>query len=295
MRAVRMRRGAAVLATLLVTSVAAAACSSSSSSDDADKAPVGSGKVAVPSQFKGKLVAPAVVGYPPYAFLEGKDAQGISVDLAKALGGPWGETVTLKNDSFENALLGVNRETYLGAFGADVTAEREKIFDQVSFLKDYHSFMTLADADDIGDSMDSLCGLKIALVAADSSIPVLKEQSATCTKDGKDAITVLTFADQGAATLAVQSKQADATTATVTNLGYIQKKAGNVFKVSGPHYHYVLISVAAKKGNGMAQALADGINELIDSGEYAKILKRYGVESTAVERAEVNPDPNVEP
>ena len=176
-----------------------------------------------------------------------------------------------------------------------MTAEREKVFDQVSFLKDYHSFMTLASSPDLADSMDALCGKKVALVAADSSIPVLKDQSATCEKDGKGAITVLTFADQGAAPLAVQSKQADATTATVTNLGYIQKKAGNVFKVTGPRYHYVLISVAAKKGNGMAQAIADGINELIDNGQYAAILKRYGVEATAVERAEVNPDPNIQP
>jgi len=291
------RRGAAVLATLAVTSIVATGCgsSSSSSSSDATTAPASSAKVAVPSQFKGKLVAPAVVGYPPYAFLDGSDAKGISVDLAKALGGPWGETVTLKNDSFENALLGVNRETYFGAFGADVTADREKAFDQVSFLKDSHSFMTLAGSKDIGESMDSLCGLKIALVSADSSIPVLKDQSATCTKDGKGAITVLTFADQGAATLAVQSKQADATTATVTNLGYIQKKAGNVFKVTGPHYNYVLIGVATKKGNGMAQAIADGINELIKNGEYTAILKRYGVEATAITQAEVNPDPNVKP
>jgi polar amino acid transport system substrate-binding protein len=233
-------------------------------------------KVALPPSFTGPLVAPAVVGYPPYAYLEGGKIRGISTDLATALGGPWGKSVTLKKDSFENSLLGVNRGVYFGVFGADVTADREKAFDQVSYL-------------------DDLCGKKISLVAAASSIPVLKKQSTTCTSQGRKPITVLTFADQGAATLAVQSKQADATTATVTNLGFIAKQSGGKFTLGGPRYLFVLIGIATKKGNGMAQAIADGINTLIADGEYQKILEAYGVEAAAVKKAEVNPNPNPTP
>jgi polar amino acid transport system substrate-binding protein len=248
-------------------------------------------KVALPPSFTGPLVAPAVVGYPPYAYLEGGKIRGISTDLATALGGPWGKSVTLKKDSFENSLLGVNRGVYFGVFGADVTADREKAFDQVSFLEDHYEFMTLAGGPALGSTMDDLCGKKISLVAAASSIPVLKKQSTTCTSQGRKPITVLTFADQGAATLAVQSKQADATTATVTNLGFIAKQSGGKFTLGGPRYLFVLIGIATKKGNGMAQAIADGINTLIADGEYQKILEAYGVEAAAVKKAEVNPNP----
>ncbi len=281
-----------------VAALALAGCSNSGSgSTDAgasDTPSASAATVELPSSFAGKpLVAPAVTGYPPYAFLDGSDIKGISTDLATALGVPFGTEVTLKQDSFENALLGVNSGSYFGAFGADVTADREKSFDQVSFLEDHYQFMSLKGTK-LGDSMEDLCGLTISVVAADSAIPVLQKQSDDCVAAGKSAITLQSFPDQGAATLAVSSKQADATTATLTNLGYIAEQSGDQFTVGGPKYQYVLIGIATKKGNGMAQALADGINELIDNGEYLKILKTYGVEDDAITKAEVNPDPNVE-
>ena len=279
---------AAAAAALLTGCSSTPAASSGSASSTPSTA-----TVKLPSSFAGKdLVAPAVTGYPPYAYLDGGKIVGISTDLATAVGGPWGTKVTLKQDSFENALLGVNSGNYFGAFGADVTAEREKTFDQVSFLEDHYQFMGLKGAD-LGTSMDDLCGLKISVVAADSAIPVLQAQSAKCTAAGKKEISVQTFADQGAATLAVSSKQVDATTATLTNLGYISKQSTGQFAIGGPKYQFVLIGIATKKGNGMAQALADSINELIANGEYTKILKKYGVEGDAIAKAEVNPDPNV--
>jgi polar amino acid transport system substrate-binding protein len=249
--------------------------------------------VSLPSAFKGKtLVAPAVNGYPPYAFQQGGKNVGISSDLATAVGGPWGTTVTLKPDSFENALLGVDRGTYFGAFGADVTADREKTYDQVPFLADHYEFMSLK-GNAVGTSTSDLCGLKISIVAADSAIPILKTDSTSCTSAGKKAITVLTFADQASATLAVSSKQADATTSTLTNLAYISKQATGQFQLGGPKYQYVLIGIAVKKGNGMATALADAINKLIENGKYAAILKTYGVEDDAITKATVNPNPNI--
>lgn len=270
-----------------------AVVSGSGNSSSGSSGSASSSTVALPSGYTGDLVAPAVVGYPPYAYVENGKTLGVSTDLATALSGPWGKQVTLKKDSFENSLLGVNRGVYFGVFGADVTADREKTFDQVSFLEDHYEFMTLASGPDLGTTMSDLCGKKISLVAAASSIPVLKQQSSTCTSQGKQPITVLTFADQGAATLAVQSKQADATTATVTNLGFIAKQSNGKFKLGGPRYLYVLIGIATKKGNGMAQSIADAINALIANGQYEKILEKYGVQAAAVKKAEVNPDPNV--
>ncbi len=287
----RGARLTAGIATVVAIAAVLTGCSSGTAATPTKSAD--SGTVSLPSSFAGKsLVAPAVNGYPPYAYVENGKNVGISNDLATAIGGPLGTSVTLKPDSFENALLGVNRGTYFGAFGADVTADREKSFDQVSFLADHYEFMSLKGTE-IGSEMSALCGLKVSLVAADSSIPVLQDQSAKCTAAGKDAVTVLTFADQGAATLAVTSKQADATTSTLTNLSYISQQSKGTFQLGGPKYQYVLIGIATKKGNGMAKALADSINELIANGKYAAMLKTYGLTDDAVTKAEVNPDPNI--
>lgn len=280
----------ALTAALLLTGCTSVASSTPSATS---ASPSGGSRVALPSAFDGKdLVAPAVTGYPPYAYLDGDKIVGISADLALAVGGPWGRTVKLKQDSFENALLGVNSGTYFGAFGADVTAAREKAFDQVSFLEDHYQFMGLTGLK-LGTSMSDLCGLKISVVAADSAIPVLQAQSATCQSEGKKPISVQTFADQGAATLAVQSKQVNVTTATLTNLGFIAKQEPGTFVITGPKYQFVLIGIATQKGNGMAKSLADAINVLIANGTYKKILEKYGVADAAISRAEVNPNPTI--
>ncbi|WP_328916157.1 MULTISPECIES: transporter substrate-binding domain-containing protein [unclassified Streptomyces] len=288
---------AAVVAAGVLTACSGSSGSSADTSgatpkDSASSSASAAGVQLPPDSAKGDLVAPMVIGYPPYAMLESGKPVGVDVDLADALSGPFGKTVKQRKDSFENALLGVNRGTYFGVFGADVTAEREKAFDQVAFLEDHYEFLSLKDSPALGTSMDALCGKKISMVAASSSVPVLKQQSADCVKAGKPAVDVKTFADQGAATLAVRSKQVDATTATVTNLGYVAKQSGDVFTLGGPRYLSVYIGVATKKGNGMAQAVADGLDALIKDGSYQKILERYGVEKAGVTKALVNPTPN---
>jgi polar amino acid transport system substrate-binding protein len=251
--------------------------------------------VPLPAALKGQtLVSPAVVGYPPYAFLTSANKiSGIDPDLSTALSKPLGVTVHLQVASFENSLLGLQRGTYFMVTGSDVTAAREKTLDMVSYLADHYEFMTLASKPALGTTVSALCGLTISTVAADSSIAVLQADSKTCASAGKKKINVTTFADQGSAVLAVQSGQASATTATVTNLGYVSTQQPGKFRLGGPKYNYVYIGIATKKGNGVAQALAKAINVLIANGTYHSILAKYGVTDDAVPKALVNPNPTV--
>jgi polar amino acid transport system substrate-binding protein len=251
--------------------------------------------VALPAALKGQtLVTPAVVGYPPYAYLSSSNKIiGIDPDLSVALSTPLRTKVNLKIASFENSLLGLQNGTYFMVTGSDITAVREKTLDMVSYLADHYEFLSLASQPALGKTIMALCGLTISTVAADSSIPVLNTDSKTCTTAGKKAITVSTFADQGSAVLAVESGRADATTATVTNLGYVSTQEPGKFRLGGPTYNYVYIGIATKKGNGVAAALAKAINELIADGQYHAILARYGVADDAVAKALVNPNPNV--
>lgn len=254
-----------------------------------------SGKVTLPKSFAHKaLISPAVVGYPPYAYINSANKiVGIDPDLSVALGGPLHRQVKLKVASFENSLLGLANGTYFMVTGSDITAAREKTLDMVSYLADHYEFMSLKSSPVIGNKISDLCGLTISTVAADSSIPILQGYSTTCTNAGQKAITVTTFADQGSAVLAVQSGQADATTATVTNLGYVSVQNPGKFRIDGPSFDYVYIGIATKKHNGVAQSLAKALNVLIRNGKYQKILAKYGVQADAVKRARVNPNPNV--
>jgi polar amino acid transport system substrate-binding protein len=201
--------------------------------------------------------------------------------------------VTEKVASFENSLLGLQNGTYFMVTGSDITAVREKTLGMVPYLADHYAFMSLASSPAIGDTIDDLCGLTISTVAADSSIAILQGYSTQCTAAGLKPITVTTFADQGSAVVAVQSGQANATTATVTNLGYVSVQAKGTFQIDGPSFDYVYIGIATKKGNGLAPVLAKAVNDLIASGRYMAILKKYGVQADAITHATVNPNPIV--
>ena len=251
--------------------------------------------ITLPKQFQhATLVSPAVLGYPPYAYLSSANKiVGIDPDLSVAMGGPLHHPVTLKAASFENSLLGLQNGTFFMVTGSDITAAREKTLDMVSYLADHYEFMSLASKPAIGKTIKSLCGLTISTVAADSSIAILHGYSSTCTAAGLKPINVTTFADQGSAVLAVASGQADATTATVTNLGYVNVQSHGKFRLDGPSFDYVYIGIATKKGNGLAAALAKSINVLIANGKYKAILAKYGVQADAVTRALVNPNPVV--
>jgi polar amino acid transport system substrate-binding protein len=296
----------AAIAAIPVIAVLAAACSSGSSSSSsasgagstasatASGTASATASVALPAAFKGKtLVSPVVNGYPPYAYQSGGNTVGIDPDLSKALAGPFGQPISIQVVSFEDSLLGVQKGSFFMVTGADITAAREKTFDMVPYLADHYEFASLATKPALGTSVTDLCGLTISTVAADSSIPILNSDSSTCTSAGKKAITVTTFPDQGSAVLAVESGRADATTATVTNLGYLNTTQPGKFRLGGPSYDFVYIGLAAEKGNGMGQALAAGINALIADGTYAAILQKYGVEADAITHATVNPNPTV--
>jgi len=302
MKQVIKRRRWAAAAAIPVVAALATACSSSSSSSStaassspgASSAASNTATVALPAAFQGKaLVSPVSPGYPPYAYESGGAIIGIDPDISTALSGPFGQTVSVAPVSFENALLGLSKGSYFMVTGADITAAREQTYDMVPYLADHYEFASLATRPAIGTSITDLCGLTISTVAADSSIAVLKTDSATCTSDGKKAITVTTFPDQGSAVLAVESGRADATTATVTNLGYLNTTMPGKFRLGGPTYNYVYIGLATQKGNGVAQAVADGVNALIADGKYAAILKKYGVTDDAITQATVNPDPSL--
>ena len=303
MKHVIKRRQWAAVAAIPVIAVLAAACSSgaststgsTSSASSAPAATTGAkSSVPLPAAFQGKtLVSPVATGYPPYAYQSGGQILGIDPDLSKALAGPFGQAVSVPAVSFEDSLLGLQKGSYFMVTGADITAAREQTFDMVPYLADHYEFASLASKSAIGTSITDLCGLTISTVAADSSIPILKSDSTTCTSAGKKAITVTTFPDQGSAVLAVESGRADATTATVTNLGYLSTQEPGKFRLGGPSYDFVYIGLATQKGNGMGQAVAGAINEFIANGQYQAILKKYGVEADAITHATVNPNPTV--
>jgi len=238
------------------------------------------------------VVIPQQVGVPPYSYLDddGK-LTGLLPDLSTAIGEAMGMTVENEQASFENSLLGLQRGTYKWVPGVDVTAERLEKFDFATNLLESYGFRVKDGGIDIGDSMDDLCGLSIAVTAGSSPVPVLEDQSASCTSAGKKPIDVQTFADQATADLAVKSDRADAVTATSSGLAYQMTTEPGVWKITGPIYQSIDIGFAVMKGDKLADQLVEATNKIIEDGTYQEILDKYQAQQMAVETSVLNPPP----
>ena len=218
--------------------------------------------------------------------------EGVLPGLALAEGTALGGKTKNVTTTFESSLLGLKRKIYAWVPGADVTAERLKTFDFATTMQDSYSFVAAAKGPTIGDSMTDVCGHSVGVVAASSPVTTLQAQSKACTKAGKKAISVQTFADYATAGLAAKSGRVDAAVYSTSSAGYQIKTQPGVWKQTGPKFDFVIIGDATPKGNGMAQKLADAVNKLIANGTYAKIFAQYGASDLAITKSVVNPKPN---
>lgn len=244
----------------------------------------------IPAPFSSKLPVP-YINYAPYSYLDPQGTMiGIGPDVAEALSAELGIPLETSNATFEATLLGVQQGKYAWAPAAEITTERLKTFDFVSYLIDAYRFISKASAPPIGETPMDLCGMTIGVTTGGSAIPALEKFSSDCTAGGKEPIEVQTFPDQTANQLAVSSDRIDAATATVTNAAY-QMSLSKDFQVSGPRYAESILGLTVRKGNGMAAPLAAAMNRLIESGTYTEILAKYNLADAAITKSEVNPDP----
>jgi len=294
------RRAAAAGALLLGTALFASACASNpantTTSGSSSSASAGSDpKSLVPSSVKAKgtIIVAADASYAPNEFFDtdGKTIIGMDADLAKAIGQELGLTVTLQNVTFDAIIPGMAAGKYdLGMSSFTDTKEREQTVDFVTYFSAGSSLMVkTGNPENLATTDDSLCGKKIAVekgtTQEQSDIPADNQK---CSKDGKPAITTVSFDDQNGANLALSSGRADAVLADSPVAAYAAKQSGGQFTISGEPYGTAPYGIALPKGNGMAPAVLAALKALIANGSYTQILTKWGIQSGAITDPVVN-------
>jgi polar amino acid transport system substrate-binding protein len=292
-----------VLATGIValTLTAAAACSSSSSGGgDATVSPANTSNGAssaaalVPDNIKAKgtLLVAADASYAPNEFLaaDGTTVQGMDADLAEAIGTELGLAVKVKNATFDAIIPGLaNGRFDLGMSSFTDTKEREKTVNFVTYFSAGTSFFTKADSDTQITSMDSLCGLKLAVESGTTQEADGKAQSKKCTQGGNEKVDVLSFNDQSQANLALRSGRADASAADSPVAAYQVKESNGAFKLSDFEYGEAPYGIAVPKQAGtLDQAVLQAMKDLIADGTYGKIMSKWGLTSGAITDPVIN-------
>jgi len=243
----------------------------------------------VPEQFAGQTLKVGTGENNPPLYIRSTDGSlgGVAIEIAEGVGEKLGLDVEIIPTEFAATIPGLDSGQFgMIAFGASVTAERLEVVDMVTYFDVAYRLGVLADADEVGDEMDDLCGLTISVVAGSIQEQAVREQAAACDADGLGALTVLGLGDQAEAYLAVQSGQADATANGENSLLVLDDS----WKVTGPSFAAAPAALMLKKDSGLGEAVVAAVNAMIEDGTYAAIFDKYGAVGQIAE-SQLNPAP----
>jgi len=249
--------------------------------------------------FKGKLVACIDIPYPPQeSFDDQGNPQGSDVDIATEIANRLGLKLQVVNSVFStiiDALTGGRCDIIISA--QNINADRLKQVDMIPYFKAGQSFVVAKGNPKGIKSKDDLCGKKVAVQESTTELDFLQGTgdyegnglSEGCTKAGKPAIVIKTFAKDNDALLALQSATADTYFADSPVAGFYAKEHPDQFELSGVTLEVAIEGISVAKTNtGIRDAVKTALLSMISDGKYADILKKWGDEDSAITADQVN-------
>ncbi|MDT0462651.1 ABC transporter substrate-binding protein [Streptomyces gibsoniae] len=241
-----------------------------------------------------------------YAPVEFKDASGktagLDPDLADAMGKQLGVKFEFENGTFDALLTGIRSKRYDIAMSAMTDNKSrqngvdpdtgKKVGEGVDFV-DYLTagvsiYTRKGDTGGIATWSD-LCGKKLAVERGTVSEDLAKTETKKCT--GGKKITIEAFDDDQQAQTRLRSGGADAASSDFPVAAYAVKTSGGGkdFQLVGDQVEAAPYGIAVSKENTqLRDALQAAVNALIKSGEYQKILTKWGAEDGASKESVIN-------
>jgi polar amino acid transport system substrate-binding protein len=293
----RHRIAVASIVVAACASLALAGCSSSKSDKGSNQGGGGSASTTpsassslaslVPAavKSKGTLTVAMDATYPPDESIakDGKTIEGFDVDFIKAVAAKLGLKTNLVNVTFDSIIPRIQSGQYdIGMSSFTDSKEREKTVDFVTYFQAGEGFYVKAGSSKKFTTLDSLCNAKVAVENGTTELDDANAQGKKC------KVTVLAFADQNQANLAVSSGRADVGFVDSQVAGYIVKQSNGQFEVSGEAFAVAPYGIALPKGNGMAPAVQAAVKAMIADGSYMQLLTKWGVQDGAIKDSVIN-------
>jgi len=291
MRKLVARTGVFALAMLALVGCGSSSKSTSTSTPSTSTAANAGVAAQVPTAIKSKgtLTVAADASYAPNEFIasDGHTVIGMDPDLMKALAAVMGLKVNVINATFEQIIPGLAAGRYdIGASSFTDTKEREKTVDFVTYLSVGQAFLTKANGGPKPNTLADLCGHKVSVEKGTVELEEAEKQNKKCKAAGKP-ITLLIFPGQNDAYLALSSGRAEIDYADSPIIAYQVRKLG-VSVRSSPTFGAAPYGLALPKGNGMAKPVLEALKVLMANGTYAAILKKWELESAAINNPTIN-------
>ncbi len=229
---------------------------------------------------------------PPILFLDtsGKPT-GATYDILVAMGKELGVTFEFQQLAFPGLIPGLQAQNFdisVGSLGD--TKARQSILDFVDVLSSDTVIMVRAADVSKYNGYDTFCGKTLGTLSGAFEIQAVQSASAACVASGKSAITVdqyPTSADGFAQLLAGRN---DGEVGPGISLKTTAKTAGGgtQFAVTKASYPSSPWAIGITKNRGtLAQAIQGALLALVKDGQYAAILKTYGLVDYALTPAQV--------
>ena len=233
--------------------------------------------------------------HPPYRIVS-DDRQirdGIQSDFARVLEPLLGvRIVHFVVNSLSATLAGLEAGRYDVAMGPGVaTLERQKRFDGVSYMVTRPTFVYPTSRASRYNRVEDLCGHRIAYVAGSVTERVTDRVIARCTEAGLPPARHVPLVDTNMTMIATQAGRADVAGMTLTAaLHAVQENGGRFgqFSDDGRVLGTDVLSLFVTKRSGLAPVMRDALQSLFDSGEYARIMAKWGVTAVVVDAPRIN-------
>ncbi|MFF2507531.1 ABC transporter substrate-binding protein [Streptomyces sp. NPDC058067] len=305
-RACRTKRAASAGMALAGLLPLLAACGGSPSADANGKGPTApSGSAAaqredtklaamLPKNVRdsGQLVVAEGDDYPPLVSLgsDNKTLIGMEPELMTSVGQILGVKVKFSKTSFDSIIGGVQSRRYDLAIQAMLDKpERRQHVTFVDYFKTSSAILVQQkNAGSIG-SLGDLCGHTAAVENGTAQVDDINAQAKKCKAAGKPAAKPLVFPDSVGCFQALSTGRADAFVGGTPTVAYQAEQSHGQMKQVGEPYRFLPYGILVnKQDKKLVEAVRQALQKLIDNGSYAKILKRWNVESGALDRATVN-------
>jgi polar amino acid transport system substrate-binding protein len=283
---------------LVVLALAGCGSSSSSSSTQTTTTTASSGAVAsiaaqVPAavKSKGTLIVATEAQYAPNEFIapDGHTIIGMDPDLVTALAETMGLKAKFNDAQFEAIIPGIQAGRYdMGASSFTDTKEREKKVDFVTYYNAGISFYAKAGTNPGVEGLKDLCGKTAGVEKGTVEQEESEAQSKACTKEGKKAVTVLSFPGQNQVNLAIASGRAAVGLADSPVVAYQIKQNKGQFTLVGKTYAFAPYGLAVPKTTGLAKPMLAALKELMANGKYKAILEKWGIQEGAISNPQIN-------
>ncbi|MGE0072228.1 MAG: ABC transporter substrate-binding protein [Thiomonas sp.] len=253
-----------------------------------------SAAIVLPTKYKqqGTLTIAADATYAPMEFIakDGKTVIGADVDLGEAIGKKLGVKVKFVNAGFDTIIPALQSGKYdMSMSSFTITKKREDVVDFVSYLTAGTSFYVKAKGGPTVEALANLCGMSVAVEKGTVQADDAAKQNQECKAAGKKGVDVQVYPDQNGANLAIASGRAQVGMADSPVAAWIVKESHGQFKLTGKPYNSAPYGIAMPKNSGLAEPVLQAVKAIMADGEYAKILKKWGIDQGAITTPEINP------